>query len=606
MDKIVFTLCSNNYLAQAKTLGDSIKHHLPDYRFVIGLIDKKNKDIDYKFFDPYEVIPYNELGFECFDEMIERYNIVEFNTAVKPFYFQYFFSRNDKIEKVFYIDPDIEVFSSFKHLEELLDRHNFLLTPHILYPLEKKGAFEQLILNVGIFNLGFLGVRNSEESNKFLKWWSHRMEFDCKIDFVEGLFVDQIWANFLPVLFDGVHILKDPGYNMGYWNFEERILTEDNGSYLVNNKYPLHFFHFSNFNPLKPEKLCRWLNYSFEKRPDLKNIYDGYAQRLLENQYEKFSKVERGLDFKQNHPHFDRIKKIKGQAKRGIDYPKISIITPSYNQGQFLEQTIRSVIEQDYPNLEYIVVDGGSTDNSVEIIKKYEMNIAWWVSERDNGQTHAINKGFSRATGELITWLNSDDYYEPGVLNFIGELYSERRFDFLAGSVNMVNMNGKFLKTRAAKWPRLNQLFYSDDIYIAQPATIFRKELYSLYGPLDESFHYSMDFDFWMKLRFHGIEFTLIDDVITNFRVHELAKTSGGEENFVMELLDKYSSLRYLFNRDVRNMVKLYQKFLGKSKNIDEKTKQKYMRYHYLFDPKPPKHFWMIRNKIYSLLKGAR
>jgi glycosyltransferase involved in cell wall biosynthesis len=102
---------------------------------------------------------------------------------------------------------------------------------------------------------------------------------------------------------------------------------------------------------------------------------------------------------------------------------KFSIVTPSYNQGQYLEKAILSVIEQDYPNLEYIIIDGGSTDNSLEIIKKYEKHLAYWVSEKDRGQSHAINKGFERASGDLFGWLNSDDYFAPDALKTVAEVY---------------------------------------------------------------------------------------------------------------------------------------------------------------------------------------
>jgi len=130
-NKVAFTLCSNNYLAQAKTLGDSLTKFHPDYQFVIGLIDKKIPNIDYGFFSPYKILPYDELGYDIFKEMIERYNIVEFNTAVKPFYFDYIFNRL-KADFAFYFDPDIYISHSLEFLENKFRNKSILLTPHIL------------------------------------------------------------------------------------------------------------------------------------------------------------------------------------------------------------------------------------------------------------------------------------------------------------------------------------------------------------------------------------------------------------------------------------------------------------------------------------------
>jgi hypothetical protein len=305
MQKIVFTLCSNNYLAQAKTLGESVKKFHPEAQFIIGLVDKMHEKIDYSFFNGFEILPYSSLGFEVFGEMVERYNIVEFNTAVKPFYIDFFFTRNPE-GVVYYIDPDIELFSALSEFDQAFaDGYDFILTPHLLTPQTEISKFEKLVLNVGIYNLGFLGIKNSVNGKRFIDWWKERLRYLCRIDFKAGLFVDQIWVNYLPVFFTNVYTVRHPGYNIGYWNFHERRLQEKNGKYVVNGEYELFFFHFSNFNPLKPDKLCRWLDYSFEQRPDLSNIYKSYAKKLIDNRYSEFSKIERLLNFKKNHPSAD-------------------------------------------------------------------------------------------------------------------------------------------------------------------------------------------------------------------------------------------------------------------------------------------------------------
>lgn len=318
---IAFTLCSNNYLAQAKVLADSFTLHNPESKFIFGLVDKKSSKIDYSFFAPYELVEVSEIGLDNFNELVEKYNIVEFNTAVKPFYIEYLFNKFPEIDEIFYLDPDIAVYAPFHQLVMELQQNDVLLTPHLLKAnLEAGVPFEKLVLNVGIFNLGFLGVKRTENVMQFVKWWQNRLKNYCYIDFGEGLFVDQIWANFLPVYFQKVLILKKYGLNVGYWNFHERTLKKSNGSYFVNDE-PLLFFHFSNYNPLLPDKLCKWLNYSFEKRKDLVEIYEKYRQDLLKNNYDLFSKVPSGLTFKQNHPQLNKKKpsfltRIRGTINR--------------------------------------------------------------------------------------------------------------------------------------------------------------------------------------------------------------------------------------------------------------------------------------------------
>jgi glycosyltransferase involved in cell wall biosynthesis len=202
--------------------------------------------------------------------------------------------------------------------------------------------------------------------------------------------------------------------------------------------------------------------------------------------------------------------------------PKITIITPSYNQGQFIEETILSVINQGYPNLEYIIIDGGSTDNTVEIIKKYEKDIQYWVSEKDTGQANAINKGLKIATGEIINWLNSDDVLLPGTLALVAQHFAEhpeaiivhgRIQYFGAASYYSQNIPKKDLETR-----------YAAHICMPQPACFFKKKLIDEQGLLDESLHFSMDTDLYVRA---GLNYQLaqVEDVFAKFRLHDSSKS---------------------------------------------------------------------------------
>jgi len=184
-------------------------------------------------------------------------------------------------------------------------------------------------------------------------------------------------------------------------------------------------------------------------------------------------------------------------------FPRISVITPSLNQGEFLDTCIESVLAQEYPNLEFIVIDGGSTDGSLEIIKAHADHFTHWVSEPDNGQSHAINKGLQRATGELVTWLNADDFFYPGALQAMAEAWAANPdAAFYWGNGNRVHRDGQ---KRFSHYPDADVFFDRTALieglnYILQPATFINHKVLASAGFLDESLHYGMDTDLWIRL----------------------------------------------------------------------------------------------------------
>lgn len=220
------------------------------------------------------------------------------------------------------------------------------------------------------------------------------------------------------------------------------------------------------------------------------------------------------------------------------DWPRISVVTPCYQHAAYLEATIRSVLEQDYPNLEYFVIDGGSTDGSVDIIKKYESQLTGWVSEPDRGQTHAINKGFARATGELHAYLNSDDLYLPGALRAVGERYVEAgRPGILHGRVRWLDAQGEFLdrSTHFGDITTYQEMvdpwrYWWRQKQWVQPEVFWTAEAAKQAGSFDEDLHLAMDYGYWLRLLRQGERVERLDVDVAGFRLTPEQKSSAAVE----------------------------------------------------------------------------
>jgi len=206
----------------------------------------------------------------------------------------------------------------------------------------------------------------------------------------------------------------------------------------------------------------------------------------------------------------------------GSPWPRLTIVTPSYQQGEFLEETIRSVLLQGYPELEYLVMDGGSTDGSAEVIRRYERWLAGWVSEKDGGQTQAVNKGFRRGSGDILGWLNSDDILLPGALQKIAEAFRDSQ-------VMVVTGFRKFYDAQSRFWYNYFDWLPTDEsirleCIIAQETTYWRREVWNKLGELDESYRYAMDYEYWHRMLDAGYHFTLVPAYLGGFRMHDRSK----------------------------------------------------------------------------------
>lgn len=227
-----------------------------------------------------------------------------------------------------------------------------------------------------------------------------------------------------------------------------------------------------------------------------------------------------------------------------MHFPKISIVTPSYNQGRYIEQTIQSLLRQNYPNLEYVIIDGGSTDNTVEVIKKYEQHISYWVSEKDSGQADAINKGFANCTGDIFNWINSDDYYEPGTFFKLAEIFSVNpTVNVVCGKewgFNDSNPEEKILHPGSIIKRNIFETIRVG--IIDQPCTFFRRKAVDVFFPLDTSLKYAMDKELWWRylLKYGQQNILQTNEIFTNFRLHPQSKSVGEGDQFENE----YDGLR--------------------------------------------------------------
>jgi glycosyltransferase involved in cell wall biosynthesis len=213
------------------------------------------------------------------------------------------------------------------------------------------------------------------------------------------------------------------------------------------------------------------------------------------------------------------------------DQPRISVVTPSFNQGEFLEATLRSVIAQGYPELEYVVIDGGSTDDSVSIIERYEADLAYWVSEPDEGHAHALNKGFAKGTGEIMCWINSSDMYYPWTLETVAEIFLQLpQVDWVVGVASQFDLGGRPRVVASPSGLNAYDVLAGDYRWIQQESVFWRRSLWERAGgQLDQSLKCAADFDLWLRF-FRLAPLYNVATLLAGFRMHDdrLSESADG------------------------------------------------------------------------------
>lgn len=338
MNKIsICTIVSLNYFSNALTLCDSIRKYHDNIDFNILVVDKDMEEIC-KSNESYTVYNVENIGIDNVEKLAFKYNVIEFNTAVKPFFMEYLYI-NKGYDSVMYIDPDMMLFNKIDELTNLLKDYSMILTPHICEDRYEEGTMSELdFLKCGIYNLGFFATKRDDNTFKMLKWWKERLYDQCYMENNWGLAWDQKWMNFLPALFEGVFILKDVGYNMAHWNMHERYISKVNDEFVVNKKYKLVIFHFSQYRISEPDLICNLPNVMVNNsitakladRPDLKELYNIYYDAMVNNKYKEFSKIKYGFNYFDNGVE---ILKINRRLYGGLE-DKFSFFKDPFNTSE--------------------------------------------------------------------------------------------------------------------------------------------------------------------------------------------------------------------------------------------------------------------------------
>lgn len=310
MPKNICTIIAKNYISFARTLCSSFLEHNQDGKCYVLIIDEFDGYIDMSQ-ENFEIINPKELNVPRFHEFCYKYNITELATAFKPYLLSYLFYSKE-MDSILYLDPDIFVTHSLEKLYEELGNSDIILTPHLDkdYPDDGLLPDDGHIMRSGIYNLGFIGLRNCENVDNFLRWWQYKLYDKCIIDHAAGYFVDQKFIDLAMVLFRNITVIYDAGYNVAYWNIHSRSIYKKEDAWMCNDNR-LYFYHFSNYKPEKPEILSSHQNrFKLNNLSGLKELFSNYTKLLKQYDYDVTKQWPYGYKYYSSGKNIDDIDRL--------------------------------------------------------------------------------------------------------------------------------------------------------------------------------------------------------------------------------------------------------------------------------------------------------
>ena len=320
------TIIARNHLGRARGLCKSFLRHHPQGRCYVLIIDGK-EDLRQHSNEPFHVILPGELSVSNYEELTFKYSVYELCTAIKPFFLSFLLLKTN-LASVLFLDPDILIFNGLNRIYDLFTEYDILLTPHTDrdFPDDGKNPDDSCLLQSGIFNLGFIGIKRTQNTLNFLSWWMSKTKDKCTTDTTTGYFVDQKFIDFATSFFEKVYAIRDPGYNVAYWNLHCRQITCERGQWLCNGR-PLYFFHFSGYNPENRDVLSVYQNrFKLADLPEVERLFSLYRETLSENDWDGASRLPYGYNCFSNGEMIDQktrrfYQKLLAAGKAPDKYP---------------------------------------------------------------------------------------------------------------------------------------------------------------------------------------------------------------------------------------------------------------------------------------------